>query len=230
MTARPTVYIVGADKGGVGKTTTSRALLSYFKDHGIDAKAWDTEPEPGVLKRYHPDTTEVVDLQKSDGQMKVFDNLSRAFVTVIDCKAGLLTETLKTLSDIGFLEAMREGKLDVVVLHVMGATAASFEEIQAAAKVLEGAKHFLVTNHINDTEYWGWDTPEAKATLALASGGIINIPKLDEMSMEAVGAKLQSFTDFGKDIGNSFVLRGKVRHWLGLVFKAFNGAKLDPAV
>ena len=31
----PTVFIVGADKGGVGKTTVSRLLLDYFFANGI---------------------------------------------------------------------------------------------------------------------------------------------------------------------------------------------------
>ena len=32
---KPAVILVGADKGGVGKTTISRALLDYFVVHNI---------------------------------------------------------------------------------------------------------------------------------------------------------------------------------------------------
>ena len=229
MTAKPMVFIVGADKGGVGKTTVTRALLAYFKSHGVDFKAWDTEPAPGVLARFYPDTAicKIVDLQKSDGQMQVFDNLSKNYVSVIDCKAGLLSETLKTLSNIGFMDAMREGKLDVVVLHILGATKASFEEIQAAASVLSGAKHYLVTNHINDTVYFGWDSDEAKTTLAKATG-VIDVPKLDELAMEHVGEMSATFGAFADDTSTSFVIRGLVRHWMKQVYEAFNTAKLDP--
>lgn len=222
MTAKPTVYVVGADKGGVGKTTVTRALLAYFEDHGIESKAFDTEEKPGVLARYHPEKTELVDLTKSDGQMKVFDNLSRAAVTVIDCKAALLTPTLELLRDIGFLEQVAAGKIEVVVLHVMGATKSSLEEIEKAASVLVGAKHFLVTNHINDTSYFGWDSDEAKAMLAKATG-VLNIEKLDELAMEAVGQAEVGFNAFKANVEqHSFVLRGYVRHWLGKVFAEFN--------
>jgi cellulose biosynthesis protein BcsQ len=31
--AKPTVVVVGADKGGFGKTTVSRTLLDYFTAH-----------------------------------------------------------------------------------------------------------------------------------------------------------------------------------------------------
>ena len=229
MTTKPTVFIVGAVKGGVGKTTTTRALLSYFDDHGIAAKAFDTETEtiddsgePGVLVHFHPDITEVVDLTKSAGQMRVFDNLSSAYVTVIDCRAGLLVQSLEVLRDIGFLEAVRAGQLDVVVLHVMGATATSFDEIPRVGAILEGAKHFLVMNHINDTEYWGWDSPSAQEVINKTSG-VINIPKCDEMAMEACGAKKESLKAFDANPDNSFVLKGKLRAWKSKCFGQFHG-------
>ena len=31
--AKPTVILVGADKGGVGKTTVARTLIDYFGAH-----------------------------------------------------------------------------------------------------------------------------------------------------------------------------------------------------
>ena len=36
------IILVGADKGGVGKTTISRALLDYFVVHNIPTRAFDT--------------------------------------------------------------------------------------------------------------------------------------------------------------------------------------------
>ena len=53
--AKPAVILVGADKGGVGKTTVSRALLDYFIAHNIPTRAFDTESPRGTLKRFHPD-------------------------------------------------------------------------------------------------------------------------------------------------------------------------------
>ena len=47
--AKPTVIIVGADKGGVGKTTVARTLLDYFTAHQIPARAFDTEAPKGTL-------------------------------------------------------------------------------------------------------------------------------------------------------------------------------------
>src|SRR5690349_12375303 len=95
--SKPTVIIVGADKGGVGKTTVARTLLDYFAAHQIPTRAFDTESPKGTLKRFHPDVTDIVDINLVPDQMQIFDTLSSAdaSVTVIDVRAGLMSGTLK---------------------------------------------------------------------------------------------------------------------------------------
>src|SRR5207253_7093542 len=51
---RPTVILVGADKGGVGKTIVARTLLDYLVANNVPARAFDTEAPKGTLKRFHP--------------------------------------------------------------------------------------------------------------------------------------------------------------------------------
>ncbi len=89
--AKPVVIVVGADKGGVGKTTVSRTLLDYFSANNVPTRAFDTESPRGTLMRFHPDITEIVDMTTTSDQMKIFDTLNAASpsVTVIDVRAGL---------------------------------------------------------------------------------------------------------------------------------------------
>jgi 2-phosphoglycerate kinase len=54
---KPAVVLIGADKGGVGKTTVARTLLDFLAQHQIRTRAFDTEMPRGTLKRFHPDTT-----------------------------------------------------------------------------------------------------------------------------------------------------------------------------
>jgi hypothetical protein len=44
----PAVIVVGADKGGVGKTTVSRTLLDYFAANNVATRAFDTESPRGT--------------------------------------------------------------------------------------------------------------------------------------------------------------------------------------
>ena len=110
---KPTVILVGADKGGVGKTTVARTLLDYLTAHKLPTRAFDTESPKGTLKRFHPDITEVVDVTAVPDQMRIFDTVSDANVTVIDVRAGLLSPTLRALRDVGFLELGQKGPVQL---------------------------------------------------------------------------------------------------------------------
>src|SRR6266436_5746166 len=150
--AKPVVIVVGADKGGVGKTTVARTLLDYFSANNVATRAFDTENPRGTLKRFHPDATEIVDMTATSDQMKIFDTLNSASpsVTVIDVRAGLLSPSLTALRDIGFLDAAKAGQITFAVFHILGPSIASLDEIAETANFMQGAKYFLVKNFINN--------------------------------------------------------------------------------
>ena len=157
--AKPTVIVVGADKGGVGKTTVSRTLLDYFTAHHVPTRAFDTESPKGTLKRFHPDISDIVDVTSVPDQMRIFDTLSTtdASVTVIDVRAGLLSPTLRSLRDIGFLDAVKKGQLTFAVFHILGSSIASLNEIEDTSTFTADGKYFLVKNFINNTSFFEWD-------------------------------------------------------------------------
>ncbi len=230
--AKPAVIIIGADKGGVGKTTVSRTLLDYFNAHQVPTRAFDTEAPRGTLKRFYPDTTEVVDMTQIPDQMKVFDTLNsaEAAVTLIDVRAGLMSPTLKALRDIGFIEAAKKGQITFAVFHILGPTIASLDEIADTATYLDDAKYFLVKNFINNTHFFQWDEATHSSYFNKFKNAVeIAIPKLNEMASEQVELASVPYLSFiankklnGEAAAYSFVLRGYVRHWLGNVWAEYD--------
>lgn len=221
---KPTVILVGADKGGVGKTTVSRALLDYLAANNILARAFDTEFPRGTLKRFHPNQTDVIDITSTPDQMKVLDTLETAGpkVSVIDVRAGQLATTLQALKDVGFLDAVKEGRYGFIVLHILGSSIASLDEIAETAPYTADATYFLVKNFINETTFFEWD-PATYASYfkQVRHAGDITIPKLNEMAYEQVelaGVPFSTFSNNKKADGSaansSFVLRGYVRTWM----------------
>ena len=197
--AKPTVIIVGADKGGVGKTTVARTLLDYLAAHRIPARAFDTEAPKGTFKRFHPDTTDIVDINLVPDQMKIFDTLNGADVpvTVIDVRAGLMAQTLRALRDFGFIEAARKGQITFAVFHVLGPTIASLDEIADTAAFLGDARYFLVKNFINNTNFFQWDEKTHSSYFQKVKDAIeITIPKLNEMATEQVELASVPFVTF----------------------------------
>src|ERR1700739_3504619 len=133
--AKPALILVGADKGGVGKTTVARTLLDYFTAHHVPTRAFDTESPRGTLKRFHSDVADIVDATSVADQMRIIDTLSTtdSTVTVMDVRAGLLSPTLRSLRDIGFLDAVKKGQITFVVFHILGSSIASLNEIEETA-------------------------------------------------------------------------------------------------
>src|SRR5207249_268692 len=117
LMTKPTVILIGADRGGVGKTTVARTLLDYFNVQKMRVRAFDTEFPKGNLKRFHPDLTEVVDFTSVDTQITIFDPLEAPVVpvTVIDVRAGLMSDMLRTLHDIGFIAAVKRNEVALVL-------------------------------------------------------------------------------------------------------------------
>jgi hypothetical protein len=229
---KPAVILIGADKGGVGKTTVARTLLDYLTARQVRARAFDTEVPRGTLKRFHPNETEIVDVNHVPDQMKIFDTLHSAEVpvTLIDVRAGLLSPTLRALRDIGFIDAAKKGQLTFAVFHILGPSIASLDEIKEISTFLGDAKYFMVKNFINNTHFFEWDEDTHSSYFKSVKDAVeIVIPKLNEMATEQVELASVPFATFinnkkanGDPAAYSFVLRGYVRHWLGTVWAEYD--------
>ena len=234
---RPTVILVGADKGGVGKTTVTRTLLEYLGSRQVPRRAFDTETPKGNLKRFHPDISDIVDVTSAADQMKIFDTITTAEATVIDVRAGLLSTTLKVLREIGFLEAVKKGDYSLAVFHILGPSLSSLEEMADTGGYLAGASHYLVKNYINNTTFFDWDPTTAGYFKRMKNARELTVPRLNELACEQVELAAVPFERFaankkgnGEAAAFSFVLRGYVRHWLNTVFAEYDRVGLTDLV
>lgn len=220
------LIIVGADKGGVGKTMLTRVLLDYLKDRGAKPSVFDSEPDPGVLRRFYG-YAKIVDISTMLGQMAIFDEVPNFDITVVDLCAGVLSKTLATMRDAGLLKDVHDGKIRMQVLHVLGSTEASLREIALTAAVLaEGGEHILVKNHATDGQFFEWDK-ETYDSYFKANKALLDIPHLDGVTCDAVEKRGQSFANFiGDEAGNSRMQRGAVSHWRKKVWSELDRAKL----
>ncbi len=231
---KATVILVGADKGGVGKSTVARFILDFLGQNRIRARAFDTEAPRGTLYHFHPDETTIVDLRSTADQMRIFDTLmsSPERVSVIDVRAGGLTPVLATLEEIGFFDAVKAGEFGFILLHVLGPSLSSLDEIDVVAPYVEDANYFIVKNHVNDSTFFEWDPQtHSKYFEDVNAVGEITVPQLDAQAYEKVELASTPFSTFvadrtakGQPAHHSFVLKGKVLSWLHRVAEAFEDA------
>ena len=233
---KPTLILVGADKGGVGKTTISRALLDFFSRKNVLTRAFDTENPRGTLQRFHPGITEIIDLGNVAHQMKLLDTLETANVpvTLVDLKAGNMSYALDMFDRIGVLEAAREGLFNLGLFHVIGPSIASLDEMAEISKYVKGVQYIVARNFINETNFFEWDqATHRKYFSQIPKAQEIDVPKLNEMAYEQVDLSGVTFKDFVENRGPdgepnkfSFVLRGYVRKWSSEIDAEFARVKL----
>ena len=233
---KPAVLIIGADKGGVGKTTVARTVLDYLAAKNIPTRAFDAESPRGTLKRFHPRQTDIVDITSTSDQIKILDTLhsSDVKVTVIDVRAGIMSSTLVALRDIGFFDAVRDGEFTFNLFHVLGASVTSLDEIDEIMPYTTDSTYFAVKNFINDTSYFDWDPAISKNYFKKMKDAVeVSIPKLTEMAYEQVelaGVPFSTFvanqTPQGEPANYSLVLRGYVRTWMRLVSAEYDRVEL----
>lgn len=223
---KPLVIMVGADKGGVGKTTISRALDDYLRAGKAVRKVYDGQWPSGDLRQF-AEESEIVDMQSINDQMRVFDRLRG--VTLIDIKGGQFTTVLDSLNRTGLLDDVRAGRFNLALVHVLGPSAASLSEIGSiAAKLGAGAVHLLAKNYVNEAGFEEWSA-DARFEDALSTASSIVIPHLEGRAANEVQQLGLSFSAF-VDQTQSLVLRGYVRAWLRDAFVAFNASPIQHLV
>jgi hypothetical protein len=230
---KPAILLVGADKGGVGKTTVTRTILDYLAARNVLVRAFDTERPRGTLKRFHPDITDVVDITSAPDQMRIIDTLATSEVkmNVIDVRAGLLATTLKAFTDIGFFQAVDAGEFNFGLFHVLGPSVASLAEIADVLGYARGKNYFLVKNFVNEASYFDWhpDIYESYFKKLKDQVPMVTILKLNELAYEQVELAGVPFSTFiknkdaqGKPANHSLVLRGYVRTWLNQISEEYD--------
>lgn len=217
----PKIILVAADKGGVGKTTISLTLIDYLMKGGISVRAFDTEPEGPVLQRRYP-AAHMLKAESVDGQRALVDAATSAAVTVVDCKAGLLSPIIRVFTRIRLLRDVQARKLGLTVLHVIGPTVASTQEVEPVLAGLRGANVIQVRNMTN---------PDAKFPPPVPNRVTITIPYLPEEAAEDVDQAGVMFAAYvANEAKYSRVLRGYVEDWETLVHAAYDSASLPALI
>src|SRR5207248_8337157 len=132
----------------------------------------------------------------------------------------------------------KSGQITVAVVHILGPSTGSVDEIAETANFMQGAKYFLVKNFINNTSFFEWDQATYNSYFhRIKDATELTIPKLNEMAYEQVEVASVPFLKFVANKGPSdetanysFVLRGYVRHWLSNVWTEFDRIKLTDLV
>ncbi|MBY6241258.1 ATP-binding protein [Methylosinus sp. Sm6] len=235
MLASPLV-LVGADKGGVGKTTVTRLLIDFLQASDFDVRVFDAQAPSGTLRRFYPNIAKLMDMRDIRDQARLVESLaSHQAVTVVDLKSGQLLHTLRFMEDVGLLDASARSDARILVLHLIGASVASLAELEAVAPYKNKCEYRIVKNFVNGSSFFDDNADFSEAYLRRSDAWKeIVVPRLDRLAYEAVELTGLPFSSFVFDEPargpetrpRSFVLRGYVRTWLERSWTNFETAGL----
>lgn len=232
--AKGKLIIVGADKGGVGKTMMSRLLIDWIGSRLPPFTVFDTESAldgKTSLLRFRADAV-VADIGTVAGQMQIFDNLERGGISLVDMRAGMLSQTLRTMRNAGLLDQADAGRVQMTVVHVLGASTQSMSEVVDVSALLGGdSAHVILENHANDGQFFKWDEG-MRATLfkSVSPAAHIDVPHLDSQAAEDVDRRGLGFAAYVAAPEGSDYLRRVVRFWASTTTKRFDDALLSKIV
>ena len=151
----------------------------------------------------------------------------------MDLPAGVLGITLRACDDAMLLDMVRSGQMRMALLHVLGPTMSSLDEISDATELLgTSAQHFIVKNYINETNYFDWDGSRYADSLRALESVTIEIPHLATTASELMQQAQCPMIDFISDTPSareafggepvSRTARGAVGKWLSRCAHGFD--------
>ncbi|MEM6463433.1 MAG: hypothetical protein AAF724_16115 [Pseudomonadota bacterium] len=143
------MHIICSDEARNGKTIFARLyaeLLRLGADHL--PRIIDTDHPDGTIVRYFPNTCDIIDLSRTDGQIRLFDTIieNPHLDHVIDLEAHHLKRFFSIFEDIDYDRAASLAGMGVAVFFFLDRTLASIQAAIALRKRLTSSQFVLVRN------------------------------------------------------------------------------------
>lgn len=228
------VFVTG-DKGGVGKSFTSRVLLDWYEAKGIPVKAYDTDKTNSTLFRFfNENESKNMILSQLDtdnqGDLDSFLNVvaeNKDSVFVIDCAARTMDRLLTWMKEIGFFELAQEHEIKVTLAFVLGPEKDCVAILKDIASEFEdNADYILIKNEGKGSEFKVYDGSKTRERILKTLSGIeINIPLLHSKTSLEVDRLSIPFSVAKDSTVLGLAERSRVRTFQSRVFQQLDQAE-----
>jgi len=174
------IFTAGA-KGGTGKSTAVRFLVTYLRERGTNPTLFDLDDENRTLSRFFPEAVQVEIKKKSSHDILVERALKGDSLILADLKAGTGREVLDWWLDVPFAELQSLG-VGFVCLASVTSSPDSVQSFLNWVTALEDRVSYVVFKNLKDGDYLP-DYDESHEALDFRrrfSPHHVVIPRLDE--------------------------------------------------
>ena len=213
------IHFIGGEKGGVGKSLTSRLLAQYMIDQQIPFLGFDTDRSHGALLRFYEGFASPVVLDKREA----FDVVVEAATEnperriLVDLAAQTHDPLVQWIDDAGVIELAQELGVTLTYWHVMDA---GKDSVDLLGKLLDrfGAslQYVLVRNQVRGADFAVLDQSGLQDKAMALGAKVITLKKLHEAVVNKIDADSSSFwkATQSEPAGLGLMDRQRLRMWL----------------
>jgi len=237
-----TILFTAGAKGGSGKSTAARFLITYLRELGAEPLLMDLDDENRTLSRFFPEALSVEIKKKSSHDVLVQTALTGNHPLVLaDLKAGTGRDVLEWFLDVPF-EELRASQVTFVCLGSITSSPDSVQSFLNWVGELRDQVSYLVFKNLKDGETLPdyEDTHEAIRFRKQLNPVHVTIPRLDEeyqTELERLNLTISELIDSdqlqenlsarGKPLGDilpQLLLRARLRNFQRRIYQQLDDA------
>ena len=221
------IHFIGGEKGGVGKSLTSRVLAQYMIDREIPFLGFDTDRSHGALMRFYAGYASPVVMDHYEALDVVVEAAAEqpGRRILVDLAAQTHDPLVKWMEDAGVVNMASEMDMSIFYWHVMDSGKDSVDLLQ---KLLDrfgtGLKYVLVRNQVRGNDFSVLEQSGQQQRAVELGAKIVSIRKLHDGVIQKIDAGSSSFWkaktpgDPGAG-GLGLMDRQRVKMWLRDVYR-----------
>lgn len=177
-----TIIFTAGAKGGTGKSTAIRFVITYLREHGLNPLLLDMDDENRTLSRFFPEARYVEIMKPSSHDVLVEETLSGNNLIIADLKAGTGKNVLKWWLGVPF------HKLKDVRFICLASITSSPDSVQSflnwVASLQDRVEYIVFKNQKDGEIFPDYETSEESILFQRKfSPPYVLIPRMDEEYM-----------------------------------------------
>ena len=223
------VFVVCSNEARNGKTLVSRLLMDHLLMIGHTPHVFDCDEPRGRIRRFYPDDSTLIDIEKTSGQIRLFDTIlaqpKRDYV--IDLSSHALDTFFTVVEDLDFINAAHEVRVELVIAYLLDQTAESVMIARDLRGAYSAETFYLFRNAWNGNPLVTRQGREVYEEIEPDT--VFSLPLLDRAAMAAAEEPPFSFVEFleGRYTHVPPALRLRLRSFLSEVFGQFQRRDLS---
>ena len=177
-----TIIFTAGAKGGTGKSTVARFVVTYLREHGLNPLLLDMDNESKTLSRFFPEAQRIEIMKTSSHDVLLERILSGSDLIVADLKAGTGRDVLNWWIDVPFDEL---SGLRFICLAPITSSPDSIQSFFLWVEAIQNRATYVVFKNYKDGEVFidYDDSVEAITFREKFHPHHVLIPRLDEEYM-----------------------------------------------